>query len=158
MLSTISTVLEYLDDSIKIYDTHNSNALKLPITFNLTRNHLPTLRRILQLYKSDLITNNIKSKPSDICEHLRTPLESCEINAWKIKQIFERVFPADDPTWEDRYTKCIGIFGGTGNNIEEVMFALTGIVQSMICDYAVGPVRPGQVVKLEGIRVEMKSV
>lgn len=64
----------------------------------------------------------MKYKPSDFCEHLCTPLEGCETKAWRIKQIFELVLSADGLTWEERYTKCIGILGGAGNTIVELMF------------------------------------
>lgn len=158
VLSTISTVIEYLDESITIYDTSIHIAPKLLSAFSLTRNHLPILRHILYLYKADLVTSNVKFKPSDFCEHLRTPLEGCEIKAWKIKQIFERVLSADNLTWEERYTKCIGILGGAGNTIVELMLSLTGLVQSVVCDYAVVPMRSELIVELEGIRVKMESV
>lgn len=65
---------------------------------------------------------------------------------------------ADDLTWEERYTKCIGILGGAGNTIVELIFSLTELVQSVVCDYTVVPMRSELIVELEGIRMKMESV
>lgn len=158
VLSTISTLIEYQNESITIYDTNIPIAPKPPPAFSLTCNHLPIIRHILFLYKADLVTSNIKYKPSDFCEHLCTPLEGCEIKAWKTKQIFERILSADDLTWEESYTKCIGVLDGAGNTIVELMFSLTELVQSVVCDYAVVSMRSELILELEGIRGKMECV
>ncbi|KAI7973072.1 hypothetical protein EIK77_004349 [Talaromyces pinophilus] len=155
VIGGISAVIGILDASIKICNSAR-NDKKLPETFETIGRRLPIILETLQTCKDHL--EPIKdSIPADVCEALEKILDACDEKAGKLREIFEKVIPGEQDTWEKRYLKIIRRFG-KGNKVEELMISITQDVQLIVNNHAVKSVKPEQSAELENIIKEMKSV
>ncbi|KAK5399987.1 hypothetical protein LTR06_011353 [Exophiala xenobiotica] len=155
VIGAISAVISIIDASIKMYESAQKD-LKLSETFRIVGSRLPILRDTLLTCESHLQPIR-DSLPADVCEALEKTLEACDEKAGKLRQIFEKVLPGEHDAWEKRYVKVVKRFG-KGNKVEELMVSITEDVQLVVNHHAVKSAKPEQMVELEKIVKEMKSV
>lgn len=155
VIGGISAVISLLDASIKIYDSA-CHDIKLPATFEVIRRRLPVLLHTLETCKRHLQLRK-DAIPEVACEAIETTLDACDTKASNLRGIFEKILPGDSDTWEKRYLKVLRRLG-KGNKVEELMGSMTEDVQLIVNHNAVQSADRQQIVELENILKEMKSV
>lgn len=155
VIGGISAIISIIDASIKIYGSAQKD-LKLSETFKAVGRRLPIILDTLQTCKNHLepTTGTITT---DVCEALEEILEACDEKAGRLRQIFERVIPGENDTWELRYVKVFKRLG-KGNSVEELIASITEDVQLVVNHHAVQSAKPEQNAELNKIVEEMKSV
>lgn len=154
VLGAISGVIGILNSSIEVYDGVKKDK-KLPETLKIVRSRMPVILDTLRIC-ADKLRPNEHSMPVDICDALDDILSACKEKAGKLERIFKNVIPAETDSWE-RYLKVLRRFG-KGNQVEELMEALTKDVQLLVNHDAVSSATPEQNDQLEYIVEEMQSL
>jgi hypothetical protein len=155
VIGGISAVISIIDASIKVYNSARKD-LKLSETFKAVGRQLPIILDTLQICKNHLEAN-AGSLAADVCEALEKILEACDEKAGDLKQIFDKVIPGENDTWEKRYMKFLRR-PGKGAKVEELMVLITQDVQLVVNHHAVQSTSPERNAELENIIKEMKSV
>ena len=155
VIGGISAVIGILDASIKVYNGARKD-LKLSETFKAVGRQLPIILDTLQTCKNHLEAS-AGALAADVCEALEKILEACDEKAGDLKQIFEKVIPGENDTWEKRYMKFLRR-PGKGAKVEELIVLITQDVQLIVNHHAVKSTSPERNAELENIIKEMKSI
>jgi hypothetical protein len=155
VIGGISGVIGIINASIKISDSARKD-LKLGDAFEAVRRRLPIILDTLQACENHLKSTQ-DSMPTDVREALDNIVDTCDVKARNLREIFEKVIPGQGDGWKKQYLKIIKRLG-KGNKVEELMISITEEVQLIVNRHSVQLAKPDQKAVLDNIIEEMKSV
>ncbi len=122
VIGGISGVIAIIEASIKAYGSARKD-LKLGDAFEAVGRRLPIILDTLETCKNHLAPTE-DSMPTDVCEALEKILDTFDVKAGRLREIFEKVIPGQDDGWKKQYLKILKRLG-KGNKVEKLMKSIT---------------------------------
>ncbi len=122
VLGLISSIVDIIDEIKKVYDAA-TDAKGLPEAFREVAGRLPIIVNILDTARLD-----VRDKDEASCKGVKPVVEACKRKAQTLKELFDRVLPADGAGTVERYWKAVKALG-KGNEVEQLMKGMLVDVQ-----------------------------
>lgn len=155
VLGAMSALTAIVRASIDLYGAIQKD-LRLPEAFSVVQWQLPIILASLKTAEQHLkaVQDAISTDAWDALEEY---VVTCKDKADRLKQIFEKVLPASNDTWKDKYKKMLKRFG-KGSLVEELMLAITEDVKLLRKHHALATTNPEQREQLDTTVEELKNV
>jgi len=111
VLGLISSAIAIVQATKQVYDAAH-DIKGLPKAFHKVAKQLPLVKETLHLAEASVDDTS--------CAAIKPVIESCGAKAGNLRDIFEKVFPDDNPKWEERYFKALHTLG-KGSRVEDLM-------------------------------------
>ena len=129
VLGVISSIISIVDGTKKVYDAA-TNPQGLPEAFREVAGRLSILGSILGDTKQNIKEGKVDN---DSCTGAKHIVEACEEKAKKLKELFDKVIPADGASDLKRYYKAVKAWG-KGSEVENLMKGMLEDLQILACE------------------------
>ncbi len=116
VLGLISSVISIVDAIKQVHDAASSST-GLPVAFKDAATRLHIIRIILQSVESYIQETETDEEWR---ERAKCIVENCRVRAQKMKELFDKVIPADSAAKMERYLKAVRTLG-KGSRVETLM-------------------------------------
>lgn len=119
VLGIISAVIAIVDGTKKVYDAA-SDAQGLPEAFREVSARLPLIKDTLKSVREHVEDGNADAES---CKAIASVIARGQEKAAKLDALFQKVMPAGDASWHERYWKAAKAMG-KGSRVEDLMKGL----------------------------------